>query len=271
MNSTGKWLVRAGSILIMLGFVMPFMTVSCSAVPGLGQSLSLVTLTSLANQSILYLVPFGALIVIVLSFLPSNNRSTILGFYWGQVIGIGAGLLSVIICVTSLNNQIGNLLAFKTSPEIGAFLLIGGYVLSLGGLIPRWREMNQFRAPESSNIGSAIKPTANYNQPPPIDGIYNPALSNPRLQGIGGSFSNSIVPITSDYFTVGRASDNDLQLHDMKVSRQHACLRFAHGNWFIQDRESSGGLWVNDQPVQAIQLNPGDKITIGEETFIFYL
>jgi hypothetical protein len=269
MNTTGKWLIRAGSLLIMLGFVLPFMSVSCSAAPGLGQSFSLMTLTGFANQFILYLVPIGALAAIVLSVLPSINQATISGFFWGQVIGIVAGIISVFITVISLNNQIGRLMAFTTSPEIGVFVLLGGYILSIAGLVKQWLELSKKQPSIGPPQGSVDKPLLNI-PPPIINRIPGSIPSNPRLQGIQGSFTNSTVRITRDNFTVGRSADNDLQLHDMKVSRQHASLRYAQGVWFIQDRESAGGLWVNDQPVHATRLNPGDRITIGDETFIFY-
>jgi hypothetical protein len=51
MNTHGKWLVRARALLNMMAFIMTFMTVSRTAMPGFGQSFSLVDLTSLANQS----------------------------------------------------------------------------------------------------------------------------------------------------------------------------------------------------------------------------
>jgi pSer/pThr/pTyr-binding forkhead associated (FHA) protein len=148
---------------------------------------------------------------------------------------------------------------------------MGGYVLSIAGLVEQWLEVSKKQPDRLTIRGLVGKAALNIASPPPIDRPPGFMASNPRLQGIRGSFSNSIVPITNHNFTIGRASDNDLQLHDTKVSRQHACLRYAQGAWYIQDRESTAGLWINDQPVQAIRLNSGDKITIGDEVFIFYL
>ena len=267
MNAPGKWLARAGALLIMLGFVLPVMTVSCSAMPEFGRSFSMVDLVSQADQPTLYLVPFGALVAIVLSLLPVNTHSSMLNYFWGQVVGFVAGILSLAITLISLNDQINNLFAFDINPEFGLFILIVGYILAAIGLIVQWQEINKYR---TTTIPSriAVSPPAIQQLP-----INQPAISEssgPRLEAVRGNSPTPFIPIRADNFMIGRSSENDLQLHDMKISRQHACIRFAQGAWYIQDRESSGGIMVNDQPVQAIRLNSEDKITIGEETFVFY-
>ena len=65
-----RWLVRSGGLLVLLGFVLPTMTVSCGGLSGFGRTLSLYDLASLANVPLLYLVPVGALAVVILAFLP---------------------------------------------------------------------------------------------------------------------------------------------------------------------------------------------------------
>lgn len=70
-------------------------------------------------------------------------------------------------------------------------------------------------------------------------------------------------------FAIGRAGGNDLILQDAAVSRQHALLRFVDGRWMIQDRNSTGGLFVNDQRVRQQWLKEGDRIRIGSSVFIF--
>ena len=68
---------------------------------------------------------------------------------------------------------------------------------------------------------------------------------------------------------IRRAGGNDLILQDAAVSRQHALLRFVDGRWMIQDRNSTGGLFVNDQRVRQQWLKEGDRIRIGSSVFIF--
>ena len=265
MNISGKWLARAGAILVMLGFILPTMTVSCSGLPGLGQSLSLLDLAGKMDQLALSLVPFGAFVGLVLTLLPAGNRSIVISSLWGQVAGFGVGILSVAITLISINSQINSLYAFDVTPQFGLFILTGGYVLAVIGVIFQWQELNRYKTALAPSVVSPPPPIYQpNNQPAP------PRSPGARLQTVKGTAPQPIIPILSDNFMIGRGSDNDLQLPDMKVSRQHAYLRFAQGAWFIQDRESAGGTLVNDQPIQAIRLSPGDRITIGDETFIFY-
>ena len=190
-----------------------------------------------------------------------------LNYLWGQVAGFIAGILSLTITLISINGQVNNLFAFDITPEFGSYILIIGYMLAAIGLIVQWREIHKCRATAiSSRVASS--PPANQLLP-----IQQPAISQPsgpRLEVVRGNSPTPIIFILTDNFMIGRSADNDLQLHDIKVSRQHACLRFTRGVWYIQDRESSGGIMVNDQQIQAVRLISGDKITIGEETFVFY-
>jgi pSer/pThr/pTyr-binding forkhead associated (FHA) protein len=61
----------------------------------------------------------------------------------------------------------------------------------------------------------------------------------------------------------------DIQLHDPKISRQHAMLRLYKGRYFLQDMQSSRGTLVNSQPVQTHLLEDGDQIRLGDSVMIF--
>jgi hypothetical protein len=72
-----------------------------------------------------------------------------------------------------------------------------------------------------------------------------------------------------DGFLIGRGSACDLRLQERVVSRRHATIRHAQGRWFIQDQGSTHGTYVNGQRVEAMALNPDDRITIGNTRFEF--
>lgn len=67
--------------------------------------------------------------------------------------------------------------------------------------------------------------------------------------------------------TIGRAPDNDLQLHDPEVSRRHARARPCEGGFEVTDIGSSNGTYVNGQPVQHAFLGPRDLLSVGRSTF----
>ncbi len=65
-------------------------------------------------------------------------------------------------------------------------------------------------------------------------------------------------------FSIGRGSDNQLQLTDGQVSRRHAELVEEAGQWKIRDCASRFGVFVNDARVLEANLQPGDRIRVGQ-------
>jgi hypothetical protein len=70
--------------------------------------------------------------------------------------------------------------------------------------------------------------------------------------------------------TIGRSKDADCVLRDPNVSRHHAELRrSAAGDWTVADLGSTNGIKVNGRRVGSTRLNPGDRVTVGQTTFVF--
>lgn len=89
-----------------------------------------------------------------------------------------------------------------------------------------------------------------------------------RMRVERGEYRETIIAIR-DGFVIGRGSLCDLKLNDPSVSRRNTILRFSHGAWYIQDLGSNSGTYVNGKRIEAQKLNPGDKIAIGNNMFIF--
>jgi len=66
-----------------------------------------------------------------------------------------------------------------------------------------------------------------------------------------------------DVITIGRSSDNDLVINNIKVSRKHAKLEKSGNEWFIEDLGSSNGTFLNGEKVKKIKITPKDVLTIG--------
>jgi serine phosphatase RsbU (regulator of sigma subunit) len=71
------------------------------------------------------------------------------------------------------------------------------------------------------------------------------------------------VPVSSGPFTIGRSSETQLQLNDVKVSRRHAELIQDGASWIVRDLGSRGGTFLNEAKVESATLKPGDRIRIG--------
>lgn len=106
----------------------------------------------------------------------------------------------------------------------------------------------------------------------------NKGSIHPHRQTVGGVhqlvFSQGVlaggsIAIPESGLIIGRSSSCSLKIPDPAVSRQHARLVMANGEWFIQDLGSSGGTIVNGQRITAAPVKPGDMIQIGTNIFVF--
>ncbi len=68
---------------------------------------------------------------------------------------------------------------------------------------------------------------------------------------------------------IGRLEGNDIMIDDSSVSGNHAEIKFESRRFFLTDRQSKNGTFVNKQLVISRELKHGDRITIGDHTLIF--
>jgi pSer/pThr/pTyr-binding forkhead associated (FHA) protein len=72
--------------------------------------------------------------------------------------------------------------------------------------------------------------------------------------------------------TIGRDATNDLTLGSPTVSREHASVVFRDGRWYVDDRGSLNGTFLNGtrvQPGTPLPLRHADRIGIGSEVILF--
>ncbi|HEX5940553.1 MAG TPA: FhaA domain-containing protein [Dehalococcoidia bacterium] len=76
----------------------------------------------------------------------------------------------------------------------------------------------------------------------------------------GKSFQLSQSP-----FKIGRSPDNDAQVEDLRLSRQHAEISFdSRGAFWIRDLGSTNGTFVNGRQTEGqTPIRQGDKISLG--------
>jgi ABC-type multidrug transport system ATPase subunit len=103
---------------------------------------------------------------------------------------------------------------------------------------------------ESPNPGQAAGPRA--KQPSFIDRSPSAVLSMPTRK-----------------LRIGRATDNDVVVSDLSVSRHHAELRrTGRGDYEIVDLGSHNGTYLNGQRINLAQVTETDLISIGPATFL---
>jgi sigma-B regulation protein RsbU (phosphoserine phosphatase) len=64
-------------------------------------------------------------------------------------------------------------------------------------------------------------------------------------------------------FTIGRRPENDLVLLSSGVSRDHGAIVYDGDHYYLVDKGSKSGLFVNGQPITRCELHHLDKIAVG--------
>ena len=263
MKSIGKWLVMGGALLILIGFLLPLVTVD-KAFLASGPRMSLAQMTfAQGGQLLLFVVPLGMIVTLVAAFLPSKTRSMFFLFLAGELAGLALGLLGLLLAVFYIYSQAQQAGGLSVTPGFGVFVLVLGFGLAAVGIVLRVLEGLKLAKPAAAGADAGSPAEA---APLPKTAVPSGA----RLEVIKGPLANRAFHMNKDSFTIGRGAGNDLQVSDKRVSRQHARLKRGQGEWFLQDQNSAGGTKVNGKNVTATRITDGDQITIGDTTLVFH-
>jgi Protein of unknown function (DUF3662)/FHA domain len=77
------------------------------------------------------------------------------------------------------------------------------------------------------------------------------------------------VPLELETATIGRLPECEVVLKDRGASRRHAQISLKDGAATLTDLGSTNGTQVNGHTVQRVQLDDGDRITIGTTVLVF--
>jgi pSer/pThr/pTyr-binding forkhead associated (FHA) protein len=76
------------------------------------------------------------------------------------------------------------------------------------------------------------------------------------------------VVIEAGGLTIGRAEDNDVVAHDLRVSRHHGRIVGRRGTLIYLDLGSTNGSKVNGEPVTEVVLGVGDRLQVGDTALV---
>lgn len=80
--------------------------------------------------------------------------------------------------------------------------------------------------------------------------------------------SNQSIPLLPRTL-IGRDSNCTLKLDDDFASSEHASIDWDGRQWTLRDLGSTNGTLLSGKPVREARLSPGDRIQIGQTSFIF--
>ncbi|MDQ3666605.1 MAG: SpoIIE family protein phosphatase [Acidobacteriota bacterium] len=89
-------------------------------------------------------------------------------------------------------------------------------------------------------------------------------MQKPALLKIVDQFGvNKTLPLEKRVFTIGRRPGNDLMLLSSGVSRDHGAIVYDNETYYLVDKDSKGGLFVNGERVDRCELHHQDNIGVG--------
>lgn len=102
------------------------------------------------------------------------------------------------------------------------------------------------------------------------DALYLKEM-NPRLVAISGPQRGSTFLLRGEELSIGRDTSNWIAVADLSASRKHCIISRQQDQFHVTDLESRNGTYVNTIPVRTRALKHGDRIDLGESSFIFLL
>ena len=85
----------------------------------------------------------------------------------------------------------------------------------------------------------------------------------PALQILKGNGEGTVVPLEGERFVLGRNPDCGIVIPVTSVSREHAQILRIQGRFYIEDKQSRNGTYVNNQAINSrTLLKNNDRIRI---------
>lgn len=80
--------------------------------------------------------------------------------------------------------------------------------------------------------------------------------------------------LTKDTNSVGRVPENDIQIDDQSISRNHATLKREGDDWYVEDLGAKNKTFVNEKPIEPnkpVQLKDGTTLHFGYVAVKFHV
>ena len=87
--------------------------------------------------------------------------------------------------------------------------------------------------------------------------------SKARLQVTDSFGVRRVMPLAKPVFTIGRKVESDLHIMSTSVSRNHGEIVFEDGIYYLVDKGSKSGLFINGERVEKTALSNLDRISLG--------
>ncbi len=116
---------------------------------------------------------------------------------------------------------------------------------------------------ECAYCGHENRPDCNYCTQCGIK-LNDEKRSGPLLRMLRNEDKTTVFKLVQGKSTVGRDLNNDIIIEDQLVSKSHAAVYVENGDIYIEDMNSSNGVYVNGKKIsRRIKVNNGSLIRVG--------
>ena len=193
------------------------------------------------------------------------------GESWPFALSIGMllqtkGLMGLIVIVVFLEKEVVSPLMFSA----GVFMCM----FSTGLPTPAMRAMFRYFGDDLKDGGKTVTPRID-EQAPLVSTTASASAPTKVLATLEfGEDHGGVVNVTSPRTVIGRHSDADIRVNDIRVSRFHALLVQIDGGRFevhnqMADRAEANPILINGVLKEHAALKDGDRISLGGVGFVF--
>ena len=114
---------------------------------------------------------------------------------------------------------------------------------------------------------SASRTSASRTTARPPKPVKAPKVKGSKLVVTEGPLTGTVIPLTTEQVTIGRAPDSTIVVSDDYASSRHARIYPAEGAWLVEDLGSTNGTWIDRTRITSPTVLPvGAPLRVGRTT-----
>lgn len=155
-----------------------------------------------------------------------------------------------------------------TLARLGFLALLWAFVIVTVLVLRR-----DLRQPSDANPNTRSAPRSSRPTRAPVTKSRAPkAVKSPKVKGsklvvTEGPLAGTVIPLTTEQVTIGRAPDSTVVVTDDYASSRHARIYPAEGAWLVEDLGSTNGTWIDRTRITSPTVLPvGAPLRVGRTT-----
>lgn len=232
------------------------------------------TVFNIFDPTVWILFGISAFLCVFGKMIGHGLAARMMGESWPFSFGIGMllqtkGLMGIIVIVVFLEKEVVSPLMFSAAVFMCMF--------STGIPTPAMRWMFRKYGEEIKDGGKPEAATPVLEDiGPVVSTSQSPSAASPALATLAFSADHGgPVSVSTPRAVIGRHSDANIRVHDIRVSRHHALLvQNDQGKFEIHnqmaDRAEPNPILINGEVKEHATLNEGDRVSLGGVSFVFH-